>query len=1048
MEDIILTHAQRTPNALAVLDESKSLTYTELVSESSYLAHSLLENNTKSPLEEPIGILLGPGIEQVVAQLAVRFAGGTCVPMEPSPSLPEERIFDMLHDVEVERLIVDADNSTEIWRQSLVDSGFKLIPISLGSDGPSVSVEKLLQQEPPPDRSHILFTSGSTGKPKAVQIRASGILHLATQTPMTPLEQTDRVTEFNNPGFDLSLFEIWVTLIAGATIVTVPRHIATDPKAFHRFLRDNQITVTILMAALFEVTAFASPDTYRSLRHVLTAGDVANAQAMRRVLESDGPPQHLWNTYGPTECTTLATMYEVTMPETRGDRISIGRAVGDMEVFLLEEDRVIYEPGKQGEICIAGPQQSLGYWKREKENMTSFVDFPREHLINARSSKGLGEDQSGTVRLYRTGDLAEWRSSSDVLDFIGRKDNQVKHNGFRIELGEIERTLKSVDGIKGAAVIQQPPLSRKGAEALVAFVLVDSTSPSPSEEDLFGLMRERLSAYMIPNTIEFVSKLPLTATGKVDYKQLLQQQLQSLKEETGNQSHNATSKVNPKDWGSDENERIKAEVRKIWTEMLNKPQIQDGDDFFALGGTSLQAAALIGHIQRILDCIITMEKLNRNSRLSDLCDMITSKTEAAESHRRQNAPDDSKVWIGDIDLVDDIEMVPQWDAPDEGRVFLTGATGFVGGRVLHDLMIRPTVKQIACLVRGQEGVSAAMRVQRCLEKYDLWPDSVEAREKLVFVEGDLSDRTLGVGKEKFERFANWASVIFHLGAKINFCESYREHRSSNVLGTCNMLRLAAAGRRKGFHYMSTIDVWGTTGYTLGTEAVEEDGPLLPHVQGVRFDLGYSKSQWTAESMVRRMRDRGLPITIYRPGFVIGDPDTGCSNPSDFMSRLLVGCIQMGTWPSLVQRLEYVTLDYVVNAMLHIAADNANLGRSYCLVSPDQVHSVTVEDTCRVLNDAGYPVRLVDYDDWVAQVAKEQEPDGPLAPLMPMFREPVRGPLTRWTASQYTPWYRADQAVEVLRGRPDIAYRSLDGNMIRQFVKFWNRKGFYDVPVMD
>ncbi|KAJ5936191.1 NRPS-like enzyme [Penicillium verhagenii] len=1043
MENIILTHAQRIPNALAILDGSKSLTYAELVSESSHLAHSLLETNTKSSKEEPIGILLGPGINQVVAQLAVRFAGGTCVPMEPSPSLPEERMFDMLHDVEVERLIVDADNTTEIWRQSLIDSGFKLIPISLGSDGPLVS--ELLQQDSPPDRSHILFTSGSTGKPKAVQIRASGILHLATRTPITPLEQTDRVTGFNNPGFDLSLFEIWATLIAGATIVTVPRHIATDPKSFHSFLKDNHITVTILMAALFEITVFASPDAYRSLRHVLTAGDIANVQAMRRVLESGGPPQHLWNTYGPTECTNLATLYEVTAPETRRDRISIGRAVGDMEVYLLEENRVIYEPGKQGEICIAGPQQSLGYWKRDKENTTSFVDFPREHLIDPQ---GLNESQSDTVRLYRTGDLAEWRSDSGILEFIGRKDRQVKHNGFRIELGEIERVLHLVDGIKGAAVIQQPPLSTKGTEALVAFVMVDGTTPSPSEEDLFGLMKDRLSAYMVPNAVVFVRKFPLTATGKVDHNQLLQQRLQSLKEETGKLSHTATSKVDTKDRASDENERIKAEIRKIWTEMLNKRHIQDNDDFFALGGTSLQAAALIGHIQRILDCIITMEKLTRNSRLSDLCDVIASKTEAAESHKRQNISDDSKVWIGDIDLVDDIEMVPQWDAPNEGRVFLTGATGFVGGRVLHDLIIRPTVKCIACLVRGQEGVSAAMRVQRSLEKYDLWPDSVEAREKLMFIEGDLSDRTLGIGKEKFDWLANWASVIFHLGAKINFCESYREHRSSNVLGTCNMLRLAAAGRRKGFHYMSTIDVWGTTGYTLGTEAVEEDGPLLPHVQGVRFDLGYSQSQWTAESMVRRMRDRGLPITIYRPGFVIGDSDTGCSNPSDFMSRLLVGCIQMGTWPSLVQRLEYVTLDYVVNAMLHIASDNAYLGRSYCLVSPDQAHSITVEDTCRVLNDAGYPVRLVDYDDWVAQAAEEQEPDGPLAPLMPMFREPVRGTLTRWTASQYTPWYRADQAVEALRGRPDIAYRSLDGNMVRQFVKFWNRKGFYNVPVTD
>jgi thioester reductase-like protein len=105
--------------------------------------------------------------------------------------------------------------------------------------------------------------------------------------------------------------------------------------------------------------------------------------------------------------------------------------------------------------------------------------------------------------------------------------------------------------------------------------------------------------------------------------------------------------------------------------------------------------------------------------------------------------------------------------------------------------------------------------------------------------------------------------------------------------------------------------------------------------------------------------------------VIGNPDTGSSNPADFVSQLLVGSIQMGTWPRLIQRLEYVTVDYVVDSVLHIASDNANLGRSYSLVAPDQADSVTVEDICRVLNEAGYPVRLVDYDDWVEQVASSR-----------------------------------------------------------------------------
>lgn len=140
----------------------------------------------------------------------------------------------------------------------------------------------------------------------------------------------------------------------------------------------------------------------------------------------------------------------------------------------------------------------------------------------------------------------------------------------------------------------------------------------------------------------------------------------------------------------------------------------------------------------------------------------------------------------------------------------------------------------------------------------------------------------------------------------------------------------------------------------------------------------------------------------------------------------------------------MTIDYVVKSILHISSSNSNLGRSYCLVAPNQADSVTVEDTCRVLNDAEYNIRLVDYDEWVDQI--NQRPDGPLAPLLPNFKETIRGPLTRWKGSQYSPWYRADNAKEALRDRPDIVYRSLDGEMVQRFVKFWNRKGFYDLPV--
>lgn len=662
---------------------------------------------------------------------------------------------------------------------------------------------------------------------------------------------------------------------------------------------------------------------------------------------------------------------------------------------------------------LGGPGLAMGYLNRLAENKSSFVEIPKR-------VQPTGQDE--VVRLYRTGDLAEWRPNSDCLDFIGRADNQVKHQGFRVELGEIERVLRSHVSVQAAVVAQQLP-SANSMDLLVAFVIANEARDLTSG-GLLGFSRQRLPSYMVPDIVQIVNAFPLTAHGKVDREELLQRRIDSAEDE--------------RETGANEGAKIDI-IRGLWSDLLSVPRINEDDDFFRLGATSLQAALFLAMVQERMNRTFTMEQLYRHSRLSDFQALV----EPEEPVFQVDAPDETRVWMSDVDMVDSIELTPEWESYGEGRVFATGVTGFVGTHLLHDLMRRPGVKQIACLVRPKGNEDTTGRMISAMQRYDLWEEVEEHRSKLLIFEGNISENHLGLDPELFTWLANWASVVFHLGAKINFCESYREHRNANVLGTRNALHLAASGRRKSFHYLSSIDVWGSTGFILGTKELYEDEPLQPHIQGVRYDLGYSQSQWTAEAMVRRMKDRGLPTAIYRPGFIIGDSQTGASNPDDFVSRLLVGGIQIGIFPRLDQRLEYVPVDYVVSAMLHIASSNENLGHSYSLVAPDRSDSVTVNDTARVLNEAGYPVQLLDYTEWTAQIVRHQQLDGPLAPLIPMFQERVLGQLTRWEASQYSPVYRCDNAVRALKGS-GIVYKGLDEMMLKQYVAFWKRKGFYDV----
>lgn len=996
----IFHHVHKTPDHPAIEEEGQITTYRRLVSEAQHLSKAL----GTIACGDPIAILMGPGTHQVVCQLAVLLAGGVCVPIEPT--LPERRVKEMLQGINTKLVLISQNMPYDL-------NAFNTMTPQFLGDQPSQSPVLKVPQDSNKTISHILFTSGSTGKPKPVQIPAQALVHLASQTPATPLHRKDRVAAFNNPGFDLSLFEYWVTLISGATMVVVPRKVATDPGAFSDFLKTREISIVIITASLFQITVSRNPKTFSSMRHVLTAGDVANVQAMRSVL-SQGPPLHLWNTYGPTECTTLTTMGEVTDQEVQNERVSIGHAVGDMEVYLLDENRKpIWEKGVSGEIHIAGPQQATGYLNQVDQTNLRFFEV---------SSSELGRQRDGKTRLYQTGDLAEWRPGHDCLDFVGRADQQVKHQGFRVELGEIERVLLGYDGVESVAVVRVPPSSQHGMHALVAYICCKGAVDTQA---ILQFARDRLPFYMVPNTFEAIEEFPLTPNGKVDRRALIQRRLNAIEPVQSLPNGDTTSEKSTL-------------IRDLWKALLNVPEVHDHDDFFALGASSLQAASFIASVHEQLGLLISMEDLYTHKRFDALLRLLH-----ITNVGHGQAPDNTRAWMDDTNLIDDINLVPHWEAESEGRVFITGATGFVGAHLLEHLMRRPNVKQIACLVRSKNGLSPFTRLQRALERYDLWPSSFEMTQKLRLLDGDLTASDLGLGQEKYDWLANWASIIFHLGAKVNFCESYREHYQPNIIGTKNALQLAASGRRKAFHYISSIDAWGPTGCILGTRELWEDEPLQPHIQGLRYDLGYAQSQWAAEEMVRGMRDKGLPVVIYRPGFIIGDSKTGSNNPDDFVSRLIVGCIEMGTFPKLDQRLEYVTIDYVIDAMMRIASSPDAIGQSFHLLSPDVSRSVTVEETCEVINNAGYPVKLVPYEQWVKQALQEQK-EGPLGPLFPMFQEPVLGRLTRWEASQYSPIYRCDNTSKILHGKSGMDYCPLEHGMLQRFIDFWNYKGFYHV----
>ncbi|KAB8073360.1 hypothetical protein BDV29DRAFT_157648 [Aspergillus leporis] len=1004
MDHYLSTHASQSPDSIAIEDDSQKLTYKDLEREVDKLA-SVLKGYQLNP-EEPICILEAISPKFVIAQLAVIRARLTCVPLEPS--IPKLRLIDVLNDIGARYILSDKKDIAD-------DTEYTLIPITdQSSDGfPNTEKDgKLNGSSDDPDheyRSHILFTSGSSGNPKAVQIPERAIIHLVTKTDIA-LQSTDHVAIINNPGFDLSLFEVFAPLVAGATMIPVPRIVVMDPFMFREFVEEKHLSIIFLTAALFSIIGQSCPAAFRGVRHLCTAGDVPSPAALRAIMKSSAPPERIWNTYGPTETTTYSTIHEIKAEELQYGFPGIGKPSGETKLCLVDENlNIVTKPGKMGEILLGGPGLTLGYINRPEENEKRFVTLDG-------------------VRYYRTGDLAKYRpDASDVLEFIGRADHQVKQGGFRVELGEIEQALMASDQLSGAVVRQINPTDGDGEPFLVAFV-VPAVANRVRKRGLSKFLEQRLPSYMVPKDFIFRSEYPLTKNNKVDRKALDQE----YKEQ-----HDKSNAADGDQIDGDGNDAAST-VKRLWSSLLNKDTINDDDDFIALGGTSLKAAAFLWKVRQKLGKTVSMRSLHENSRLRDFVNFLDEFGEGG------NAPDEAEKWIKHSKLADNLYAVPHWQAENEGRVFLSGGTGFVGVNFLSQFLQMPTVKEIVCIGRPRNGMDPRDRVQEALERYELWNKAEPHMHKLRVLEGDISSDLLGLSADQFDWLANWASVVFHLAAKVNFCDPYQAHFGSNTLGTKNMIDLAASGRRKAFHFMSSIDAWGPTGLVLGTRKCLEDEPLERHIQGLPYDIGYAQSKWISEQMVRRARDRGLPAAIFRPGFTIGDSQNGVGNPDDFLARLIVGCIRLGAFPVLPnQRMEYVTVDYVVKATLHIASNNKNLGKSYSLVAPDPKDSVNLEKTVEVIRSLGYPLKHAPYREWVRMLQQAGDLGNPLLPVMPLLQEPVLNGLTRFETSRNTPHYDSSNTVAALKDAPNIHYVPFSSELLGRLLDFWEKKGFYE-----
>jgi amino acid adenylation domain-containing protein len=506
--------AGRFPEKTAVWAQSRTLTYRELEERSSQLAHLLRARGVKNG--DRVGLYFSKSVESVVSMFGVLKAGAVYVPLDPHA--PVRRIEYIIGNCGLKALITTQSKLQDLSTDLLRGNGFILLLDGSNGTLPGhvISWDSLAafpSAEPPfcdsieTDLAYILYTSGSTGDPKGVMLSHRNALTFVDWCAETfRIRSEDRLSNHAPHHFDLSVFDIYNSIQAGATVYMVSEDVALFPASLAAFIEEHGISVWYSVpSALVYLILHGDLEHHslKSLRLILFAGEPFAIKYLRQLAEIV-PSAELYNLYGPTE-TNVCTYYRVdrsTLPHI--NQLPIGRACSNTEVFAVTEDDKFIVPGETGELYVRGPSVTNGYWGDPGKTAKAV-------LMN-RFQTHFSES------IYRTGDLVTLDSQGEYC-FIGRRDSMIKSRGYRIELGEIEAALYAHAAVKETAVAAIP--DEKIGNRIKAFVCTHRPG-MVTKADLQNHCASRIPRYMIPELIEFCDSLPKTSTGKVDRKRLSQ----------------------------------------------------------------------------------------------------------------------------------------------------------------------------------------------------------------------------------------------------------------------------------------------------------------------------------------------------------------------------------------------------------------------------------------------------------------------------------------------------------------------------------------------
>ncbi|KGO38965.1 Male sterility, NAD-binding [Penicillium expansum] len=1008
---MIQERMQSQPIATAICAWDGEFTYGELDRLSTQVAAQLVEFEVGPHLLGP-DILVPLCFEKskwtIVAMLGVLKSGAGFVLLEPF--LPEPRLQTILQKVGSKLLLSSQANMGLSLRLSemVIQIGPDLSHISNNALRHAAS-STLLQ--PSSRIMYAVFTSGSTGAPKGVLVSHRNFCSAVHyQLDLLGFNRESRVLDFASYAFDAAIYNAIATLVAGGCLC-IPSEKDRNDNIGNMMvaMRPTIANMTPTVARLLD------PGTVHDLRTLILLGEPVTIRDLERW---QSHKIRLINAYGPAECTPISTINAFSF--STEEAIQIGKGVGLVTWIVNSEDHNRLLPlGCIGELLLEEPLVGKGYIGDLEKTAEVFIEDP-EWLL-----KGSDTRSGRHGRLYKTGDLVRYNENGS-LTFVGRKDSQVKIRGQRFELAEVEVHILDCLPTKAsqvAAEVVVPEGEVNPRPVLAAFIQASDNGKKVNEKSTFTAkthpmapdIKKRLAYYlpnyMVPTAIFSLPDLPLTATGKTNRRRLREIGRALLLAE-GEQALDASEKTLANKFPHGEpiletEQPAYALAQKIhsmrpsWSQdklpfradSLQRQHTELNDLILHSSGLdSVNMMELMSFISQNFHNQVGMQFLmDKATSIRTLAQHLADPPECgAKKHSSSTRASFSVDLIAEINRYDSKILSTQQITPTHDyatsndllmesvknsfTVLLTGANGFVGTQILRQLLEHPHVSHIICLVRGDTDEAARQRTINAALKALWWND--HHADKLEVWRGDLSLRNLGLDPMRWDYLASGQAVniIIHSGATVHWTKSYETLEAANVGSTIELLLLTISLPCMRFLYVTGGRPWDSY-EELDVAKELSSADAIP----------YSQTKFVAEAVVKRAARRGPfetnRLVVLNPGWVIGTPTEGSSNPDDYIWRLAATCIKLGAYNADEADGWLSISDAATTATAII---DAALGKEMKpLDEKEPMDGITWREFWAILEGLGYRLEAKAMEKWLSLVRAEIEAARDKHPLWPL-----------------------------------------------------------------